>query len=57
VRVMDELGTDAVNRAIRSADLIVIDEIGPMEILSERFRQAVMEALESPKPLIGTLAM
>ena len=41
-----------------SADiLIVIDEIGKMECLSEVFRKAVMEVLDSPNLVLATIAM
>jgi nucleoside-triphosphatase len=33
----------------------VIDEIGPMEIRSAIFRDAVNEALESEVPVLGTI--
>ena len=36
--------------------LIVVDEIGRMECLSRRFCDAVREALDSPTPLLATIA-
>ena len=53
--VLDTLGASAIERAIRSGWLVVIDEIGPMEILSERFRDSVVQALESNAPVLGTI--
>jgi nucleoside-triphosphatase len=38
------------------ADLIVVDEIGKMECFSPCFREAVRRALDSPLPLLGTIA-
>lgn len=37
--------------------IIVIDEIGPMQILSQRFKDAVDEALEGPGVLLGTVVL
>ena len=37
--------------------LIVIDEIGKMECLSEVFRKAVLEVLDSANPVLATIAM
>ncbi|MFQ5795639.1 MAG: nucleoside-triphosphatase [Candidatus Bipolaricaulia bacterium] len=33
----------------------VIDEIGPMELLSDQFKQAVLDVLDSSRPLLGTV--
>ncbi|MEM1689966.1 MAG: nucleoside-triphosphatase, partial [Thermofilaceae archaeon] len=49
------LGVKAVIEAIGSADLVVIDEIGPMELLSQAFKRAVVQALDSPKPVLATV--
>ena len=54
---MDEVATPAVERAIADARLIVIDEIGKMELLSNRFRQAVLAALECGKPVLATIML
>ena len=37
--------------------LIVIDEIGKMECLSEVFRKAVLAVLDSANPVLATIAM
>jgi len=54
---MDEVATPAIERAIAEARLIVIDEIGKMELLSNRFRQAVLAALECGKPVLVTIML
>ena len=46
---------DSVRRAVRSGDMVVIDEVGPMEILSRSFRDAVTEALDSGATVLGTI--
>jgi nucleoside-triphosphatase len=35
--------------------VVVIDEIGKMELFSPRFREAVQAALASPKPVLATV--
>lgn len=54
---LDRIGVAEIEHAVDdpSAAIIVIDEIARMELLSERFRHAVTRALESPKPLLGTI--
>jgi nucleoside-triphosphatase len=57
VAAMDGVATPAIERAIDGARLIVIDEIGKMELLSNRFRQAVLTALECGKPVLATVML
>ena len=38
---LEEIGIERIEAAVRRGALVVIDEIGPMEILSAPFRQAV----------------
>ncbi|MEM3577465.1 MAG: NTPase [Candidatus Bathyarchaeia archaeon] len=52
---LNGVGVDAILKAVRDADIIVIDEIGPMELFSEKFKQAVKTAVDSKKPLIGVV--
>lgn len=51
---LDDIGAKAIERAL-DAELIIIDEIGPMELKSERFVRAVEMALSSDKPMLVTL--
>lgn len=41
----------------KAADLIVVDEISKMELLSQRFRESLLEALDSKCPLLGTISL
>ena len=52
LQTMEELGVPAVEAAIRSCDLVVIDELAPMEMTNERFVPAVESALASSKRLL-----
>ncbi|SRR6266545_2603789 len=52
---LERIGVDAVRQAIQARQLVVIDEIGPMEIRSPIFREAVNEALDSELPLLATI--
>jgi nucleoside-triphosphatase len=49
------IGVRAISSAIDTADIIVIDEIGPMELFSTAFKEAVKRAIESSKILIAVL--
>jgi nucleoside-triphosphatase len=40
---------------LEASDIIVIDEIGPMELAVSTLREAILKILESPKPVIGVV--
>ena len=52
---LDVLGASAILDALRTAEVIAIDEIGPMELLSTAFSAALIQAIESSKPLVATV--
>ena len=52
---LDAIGTASIRRALEGASLIVIDEIGPMEMTSPAFCQAVLDALDGDIPILGTI--
>ncbi|MBD3184894.1 NTPase [Candidatus Poribacteria bacterium] len=54
---VDRIGVTAIEKAVAENDLVVIDEIGRMELISKLFRKAVFSALDSPKPVLGTIAI
>lgn len=55
IETVDSLASGAIMDAIDSKSVIVIDEIGRMELYSDKFRSAVLRALDSNKPVIGTI--
>ena len=57
IHALESIGVPAIGKAITDAevDVIVIDEIGKMEMLSEKFCEMVVEALDSDKPIMVTL--
>jgi nucleoside-triphosphatase len=54
---LENIGVAAVERAIAGSDLIVIDEIGKMELFSDRFKEAVLKAIDSRKKVLGTIML
>lgn len=53
--IIDAVGTASINAALAAGHMIVIDEIGPMELFSEVFCTAVLAALDSDSPVLGTI--
>ncbi len=51
----ESIGVSALEDALKTADLILIDEIGKMELFSERFREMVLTCLDSSKLVIATV--
>jgi nucleoside-triphosphatase len=52
---IERVGVTSILRAIDSSDVIIVDELGPMELYSTSFVSAVEKALKSEKPLVGTI--
>jgi nucleoside-triphosphatase len=55
ITALEDIGVKALKGATANADVIVIDEVGKMEVESESFVAAVKEAMDADKPLILTL--
>jgi|BEDMetMinimDraft_2_1075160.scaffolds.fasta_scaffold00852_3 Predicted nucleotide kinase len=49
------LGLASVRRAIKEADVIIMDEVGPMELKLLELKAGIQEALTSDKPVVGTV--
>jgi len=52
---LNAIGVNSILNAVKNADIIIVDEIGPMELFSQAFREAVVQAIESKKPMLGTI--
>lgn len=54
---LDKVGVSALHRAVKECDLVVIDEIGKMELFSADFRKAVSQIIDSGKRVLGTIML
>lgn len=52
---LNNVGAAAVEKAVKKADVVAIDEVGPMELHSQKFKEAVERAVESGKLVVGTV--
>ena len=52
---LENIGAQAINYAVENCDVVAIDEVGPMELFSEKFKDATRKALESTKIVIAVV--
>lgn len=54
VAAVDQVGVAALQRAVAQSRIVIIDEIGKMELYSAPFKDAVLAAMDSGSPVIAT---
>jgi len=54
---LDRVGVCALYKAAEQCDLVIVDEIGKMELFSANFRQAVLQIIDSGRRLLGTIML
>ena len=54
---LESVGVKSLSRALRDDDLIIIDEIGKMEIFSDKFKEKVLDCLNSEKFVLATIGI
>jgi nucleoside-triphosphatase THEP1 len=52
---LERVGLAAIQRAMERGHVVVVDEIGKMQLFSRPFRQTILEAVRSGHPLLGTV--
>lgn len=55
ISAFEQIGVQGLANAIKESDVILIDEIGKMELFSRRFREVVISALDAGKPVVATV--
>ncbi len=57
IKNLEEIGVKSILDALEKNKVIVIDEIGKMELFSEQFRNAVLAALDSQSKVLATIML
>ena len=57
VEALDMVGVSALRKAAGQCDLVVVDEIGKMELFSADFRGVVLQIIGSGKRVLGTIML
>jgi len=55
IKDLEEIGVKAIEEALENNEIVIIDEIGKMELFSEKFKDIVLKTLDSEKRLIGVI--
>lgn len=55
LRSFESIGVSELEKGLAADSLIVIDEIGKMELFSEKFKEVLLKAMEVPNPLLATI--
>jgi len=55
VAALDRVGVAALEQAVTQSRVILIDEIGKMELFSQAFKEAVLAAMDGQAPVIATV--
>lgn len=57
VDALERVGVPALHQAAQQRDLVIIDEIGKMELFSAEFREAVARMIDSGQRILGTIML
>jgi nucleoside-triphosphatase len=52
---LSAIGAAGLSKAAASSEVIVIDEVGPMELVSPEFRRGVRACLDSGRPILAVV--
>jgi len=55
LRDLEAIGVNSIRNAVANAQIVVVDEIGPMELYSSTFKKAVVQTVNSEKPLLAVI--
>jgi nucleoside-triphosphatase len=54
---LESFGNPSLARALETATVVVIDQLGTLETQSEKFRRVVTQVLDSPKICLATMTL
>ncbi|MCD6177887.1 NTPase [bacterium] len=54
---LEEIGVVSIEKAIKQKKIVLIDEIGKMELFSDKFKKAIIEALNSENRVLATIML
>lgn len=55
IQDLEKIGCSSLEAALHSGKFIAVDEIGKMELFSEKFRTFLYQALDAPQKMLATI--
>lgn len=55
IDALEDIGVNSIINALKENKIIIIDEVGKMELFSVKFKEAVLDALNSDNFVLGTI--
>jgi nucleoside-triphosphatase len=55
IKALDNVGVTAIQQTVQAGKILVVDEIGKMELFSKSFREVMLSAILGPTPILGTI--
>ncbi len=55
IEALERLGCESIAEALCAKKIIIVDEIGKMELFSKQFRDVLLKALNSPQKVLATI--
>ena len=57
IKDLEEIVVKSILDSLKEKKIIIIDEVGKMEMMSEKFKKAVLAALNSKNKILGTIKL
>ncbi|KPJ57420.1 hypothetical protein AMJ49_00575 [Parcubacteria bacterium DG_74_2] len=57
LRDLEEIGVKEIKEGLKENSLIIIDEVGKMELFSQKFKKVLSIVLESENKILGTIML
>lgn len=54
---LEEIGIKEIEKGLTEECILVVDEIGKMELFSQKFREVILKALDSKNKVLGTIML
>ena len=55
LEALEKMGCLSIQQGLSAKSTIIVDEIGKMELFSEKFRRILIDALDSPQKVLATI--